>query len=186
MVTCSRLRYQDLRGLTRSLSLASPSSRSQVHLTSAAVKDLPSCHLTPWRKEKVSAVPSSFHDHAVARSATIVSGRFCATCWSYMTRLLKMPMAGRSAAPVASSCNDTLAGLSKNEIFRTPPVFCADAVVVAQSASSNRLAAARFRKVRFMTCPPTVRGRGPIDRSRDHAVFIVYANAAALPVQPDV
>src|SRR5207248_6081220 len=79
-----------------------------------------------------------------------------------------------------------LAGLSKNEIFRTPPVFCADAVVVAQSASSNRLAAARFRKVRFMTCPPTVRGRAPIDRSRDHAVFIVYANAAALPVQPEV
>src|SRR5438034_10726601 len=60
-----------------------------------------------------------------------------------------MPMAGRSAAPVASSCNDMLAGLSKNEIFRTPPVFCADAVVVAQSASSNRLAAARFRKVQI-------------------------------------
>ena len=40
--------YQDLRGLRRSFSLDLPVSRSQVHLTSLAVKGLPSCHLTPW------------------------------------------------------------------------------------------------------------------------------------------
>ena len=48
-LTESRLRYQDLRGLVRSLSAPLPRIRSQVHLTSAAVKDLPSCQLTPWR-----------------------------------------------------------------------------------------------------------------------------------------
>ena len=47
----------------RSLSLPVPISRSQVHLTSAAVKGLPSCHLTPWRSGKVSSLPSSLHSH---------------------------------------------------------------------------------------------------------------------------
>jgi hypothetical protein len=50
-----RFAYQDLRGLRRSLSLAVPVSRSQVHLTSLAVKRLPSYHLTPWRSGKVSS-----------------------------------------------------------------------------------------------------------------------------------
>src|SRR5262249_36596225 len=71
VVTSSRLRYHDLRGLRRSLSLDLPVSRSQVHLTSLAVKGLPSCHLTPSRNGKVSSVPSSLHDQPVARSGTI-------------------------------------------------------------------------------------------------------------------
>src|SRR5205814_9913616 len=58
-LTDSRLRYQDLRGLTRNLSGALPAIRSQVHLTSLAVNGLPSCHLTPWRNLKVSDLPSS-------------------------------------------------------------------------------------------------------------------------------
>ena len=36
-----------------------------VHLTSAAVNGLPSCHLTPRRSGKVSSVPSSFHAQPV-------------------------------------------------------------------------------------------------------------------------
>jgi hypothetical protein len=41
-----------------------------VHLTSLAVNGLPSRHLTPWRKGRVSSVPSSFHDQLVAKSGT--------------------------------------------------------------------------------------------------------------------
>src|SRR6516164_1712588 len=54
--TSSRLRYQALRGLSRNFSGDLPVSRSQVHLISAAVKGLPSCHLTPCRSLKVSLV----------------------------------------------------------------------------------------------------------------------------------
>src|SRR6266404_7453536 len=127
----SMLLYQDLRGLRRSLSLALPVSKSQVHLTSAAVKGFPSCHLTPWRSGKVSSVPSSLHDHPVARSGTIEARLFCATSCLYMTRLLKTPIIGRLTAAVASSCNDMLAGLSKCDICRTPPGFWASALSAA-------------------------------------------------------
>src|ERR1700730_8941429 len=51
-----------------------------------------------------------------------------------MTRLLKTPIIGRNAAPVASSCSDMLAGLSKNEILSVPPAFCAKAASVDHSA----------------------------------------------------
>src|SRR5207244_8755701 len=85
-VTSSRFLYQDLRGLRRSLSADLPVSMSQVHLTSLAVKALPSCHLTPWRSGKVSSVPSSFQDQLVARSGTIDSMLFCATSCLYITR----------------------------------------------------------------------------------------------------
>src|SRR5712692_1673156 len=40
-----RLRYEDLRELTRSSSLDFSSKRSQVHWTSLAVNGLPPCHL---------------------------------------------------------------------------------------------------------------------------------------------
>src|SRR6266478_4067841 len=53
---------------------------------------LPSCQVTPWRSGKVSSVPSSFHDQAVARSGTIESRLFCFTCWSNTTRLLNTPI----------------------------------------------------------------------------------------------
>src|SRR6516164_2442884 len=49
----------------RNLSLPVPIRRSHVHLTSAAVNGLPSCHLTPWRSGKVSSLPSSLHSHLV-------------------------------------------------------------------------------------------------------------------------
>src|SRR5216684_898606 len=100
---------------------------SQVHLTSLAVNGFPSCHLTPWRSFKVSAVLSSSHDHSVARSGTIEFRLVCATCWSYMTRLLKTPIIGPWDARVASSWIDMLAGLSKKYILRVPPGFCAHA-----------------------------------------------------------
>src|SRR6266851_6113687 len=120
------LSYQDLRGLTRSLSLPVPITRFQVHLTSAAVNGLPSCHLTPWRSGKVSSVPSSFHDQLVARSGTIDCRLFCGTSCLYMIRLLKTCIIGCSAARVDSSRIDMLAGLSKCDSLRMPPCFCAD------------------------------------------------------------
>src|SRR4029077_12106588 len=131
------LLYQDLRGLRRSFSLALPVSKSQVHLTSAAVKGLPSCHLIPWRKGKVSSVPSSLHDHPVARSGTIDCWLFCATSCLYMTRLLKTPIIGRLTAAVASSCSDMLAGLSKCDILNTPPGFWAWAAPVANPVANT-------------------------------------------------
>jgi hypothetical protein len=74
-----------------------------VHLTSAAVNGRPSCHLTPWRSLKVSAVPSSFQAQLSASSGRIVSKLFCAICWSNSTRLLKTPIAGVMAKRVDSS-----------------------------------------------------------------------------------
>jgi hypothetical protein len=61
---------------------------SQVHLTSAEVKGLPSCQTTPWRSLKVSWVPSPFSVQLSARSGLIVSMLFCGFCWSNITRLL--------------------------------------------------------------------------------------------------
>src|SRR6202030_3175658 len=142
-VTASRFRYQDLRGLTRSFSLALPVSRSQVHWTSLAVKGLPSCHVMPWRSGSVNSVPSSFDDQPVARSGTIESRLFCLTCWSNMTRLLKTPIIGRSETIVASSWIDMLAGLSGLYIFRMPPCFCANAGSAANVATSNDAATAK-------------------------------------------
>src|SRR6266436_9272489 len=113
VVTSSRLRYQGLRGLTRSFSLDLPVSKSQVHWTSLAVKGLPSCHLTPWRKRNVSCDLSSSQDHSVARSGTIDCSPLCGTSCLYIARLLKTPIMGPSAAMVASSWIDMLAGLSK-------------------------------------------------------------------------
>jgi hypothetical protein len=54
-----------------------------------------------------------------------------------MTRLLKTPIIGRNAAPVASSWSDMLAGLSKKEILRMPPDFWANAFSAARRAISN-------------------------------------------------
>src|ERR1700674_3749983 len=122
-MTSSRLRYQDLRGLTRSLSLDFSSKRSQVHWTSLAVNDVPSCHLTPWRSGKVSAVPSSFHDQLVARSGTIDLRLLCFTCWSNMTRLLNTPISARLTSGFAPSRIDMLGGLSQIWILRMPPGF---------------------------------------------------------------
>src|SRR3546814_9033896 len=57
--TSLRLWYQILRGFWRSLLSPLSRMRSHVHLTSAEVKGLPSCHLTPWRSLKVNFVASS-------------------------------------------------------------------------------------------------------------------------------
>src|SRR6266478_2059950 len=123
---------------------------SQVHLTSLAVKGLPSCHLTPSRSGKVSSVPSSLHDQLTARSGTIDSMLFCATSCLYITRLLKTPIIGRLAAAVASSWIDMLAGLSKWDILRMPPCFWAKAAGGVDNASSNDPAAASTRRSCFI------------------------------------
>src|ERR1700731_851220 len=70
-----------------------------------------------------------------------------------MTRLLNTPIIGRSAAPVASSCSDMLAGLSKNEILRTPPDFCARAGCATKRRASNGPAVANIPKRGCITPP---------------------------------
>src|SRR4029077_14031837 len=147
-----------------------PISRSQVHLSSAAVNGLPSCHLTPWRNGKVSSLPSSLHDQLVARSGMIESGLFCATSCRNMTRLLNTPIIGRNAAPVASSCSDMLAGLSKNEILRRPPLFWAKAALAEHNAIVSPPTNAKPRSF------PIIGGssrypvwREPVERASYHA-----------------
>src|SRR5712671_5978740 len=149
-MTSSRFRYHDLRGLRRSLSLVLPLSISQVHLTSWAVKGLPSCHLTPSRSGRVNSVPSSFQDQLVAKSGTIDAILFCGTSCLNMTRLLNTPIIGLWVAAVASSWIDMLAGLSKWGIFRMPPGFWANAVCPMDNASDSAPAAARTRRSRFI------------------------------------
>src|SRR6478752_5175023 len=80
-VTSLRLTHHDLRGFLRSFD-SLLASMSQVHFTSALVNGLPSCHFTPSRSLKVSAVPSAFQVQLVARSGTIDASLFCATFWS--------------------------------------------------------------------------------------------------------
>src|SRR5437667_7372599 len=149
----------------RSFSFALPLSRSQVHLTSWAVNGLPSCHLTPWRSGKVNSVPSSLEDQLVASSGTIDRMLFCGTLWSYTTRLLKTPIVGRTAAAVDSSRGDMLAGLSKWEILRTPPAFCATAASAANNANDSEPATVSTRRPRFIPRPPFLfyePGSGPV------------------------
>src|SRR5262249_19006938 len=125
VVTSARLAYHGLRGLMRSFSADLPVKRSQVHLTSVAVKGLPSCHLTPLRNGRVNSVPSSFQFQPVASSGTIACMLFFGSSCLNRTRLLKIPMPGRLAATVDSSCTDRLAGLSKCGTRRIPPDFWA-------------------------------------------------------------
>src|SRR5437773_12016997 len=100
VVTSARLRYQVSRGLSRHFSLLRPSSRSQVHLTSAAVKGFPSCHLTSRRNLNVISVPSSFQLQLVASSGRIVASVFCLVYLSLGTRLLGAPIIGMTVDQV--------------------------------------------------------------------------------------
>src|SRR6266446_4569690 len=143
VVTSSRLRYQGLRGLTRSFSFDLPVKRSQVHLTSFAVNGLASCQVMPWRSGNVSSVPSSFHAHPVARSGTIELRLFCGTCSSNKTRLLKTALTGRVATGVASSWIDMLAGLSIMYCRKIPPCFCANTGAALDIAISTPPATAK-------------------------------------------
>src|SRR5580693_9774319 len=122
-----------------------------------------------------------------------------------MTRLLNTPIIGRSAAPVASSCSDMLAGLSKNEILRTPPDFCARAGCSARRRASNGPAVANIPKRGCITPPPAVfstlrahpslraqrsnlGGPSPVDRACFVATLLAMTTelGAQLFVQPDV
>src|SRR5438874_5262107 len=160
-MTSSRLRYQDLRGLTRNFSVDLPVIRSQVHLTSAAVNGLPSCHLTPSRSLKVSSFPSSLHDQLEARSGTIELRVFCGTCWSNITRLLNTPIIGPSTTIVDSSWIDTLAMLVPSGILRTPPDFCAKAGSLAHRPASAPHATKKLRSFAFICLRPSRRVGSP-------------------------
>src|SRR5260221_349646 len=137
VVTLSTLAYQPLRKLTLKLSGAVPASRSQVHFTSAAVKGLPSCQLTPLRRAKVSFLPSSLHVHFSARSGTMPSRLFCRLCGSNITRLLSTPIIGITTEIVPSSWIDMLAGLSRWVTRRIPPGFWAQAAANGRTVAST-------------------------------------------------
>src|SRR5215510_12968939 len=150
----SRLLYQDLRGLTRNLSLDVPASKSNVHWTSLAVNGFPSCQLTLSRNGIVSSVPSSLHDQPVARSGTTASRLFCGVCWSNTTRLLNTPIIGPSAKTVASSWIDMLAGLSGLYILNMPPGFWANA---GSPANSRQQPSCQHQRARMLLhCVPPV------------------------------
>src|SRR4051812_16401770 len=76
VATSLMLNHHVLRGFLRSLPLTLPVSMSHVHLTSAEVNGLPSCHFTPSRNWKVSVRSSSLQAQEVPRSGTILSSRF--------------------------------------------------------------------------------------------------------------
>src|SRR5665213_413791 len=80
-VTSVTFAYQSLRGFLRNLSFDFSWIRSKVHLTSAEVNGLPSCHLTPCRSLKVSVFLSPLQAQLSARSGTMVSMLFCAMLW---------------------------------------------------------------------------------------------------------
>src|SRR5262249_18109783 len=69
-----------------------------------------------------------------------------------MTRLLNTPIIGRNAAPVASSCSDMLAGLSKKEILSVPPAFWAKAPSEKHSAISSPPTIATARSFPIIGC----------------------------------
>ncbi len=75
-LTCS---YQVLRGFCRNFCCDLPISMSKVHLTSAEVNGLPSCHFTPWRSLKVSVLLSLTQAQLSASSGMMLSILFCAS-----------------------------------------------------------------------------------------------------------
>src|SRR5215472_8487596 len=134
------------RGLLRMMSSFSsplPITASNVHLTSALVNGLPSCHFTPWRSLKVSFVPSSFQLQLSARSGTMWSGLLRFSLGSNTTRLLKTAMKGWFTEMVDSSWIDALGGLSRWEIRKVPPAFWAstgDAAITQAAQDAARSA----------------------------------------------
>ena len=87
----------------------------------------------------ISTLLSVLHDHSVARSGLIVSGRAISCCWSYITRLLNTAIKGCMAVIDDSSCNDALLGFSRSGKRSVPPCFCAraGAVIAASRIISN-------------------------------------------------
>src|SRR3984893_4055317 len=115
-------------------------------------------------RERLAVVPS----HAVAQregqfGSFLVRGpaggqirddRPHAVLWYVLPvhyEVIENPIIGRSAAAVDSSRSDMLAGLSKWEILRIPPVFWAKAASAAVSASDSTPAAASTRRSRFIS-----------------------------------
>src|SRR4249919_2941440 len=93
-VTSLTSSYQDFRGFCRNFCCDLPINMSKVHLTSAEVNGLPSCHLTSLRNLKVSFLLSLLQAQLSARSGTIDSTLFCGTSCLNTTRLLNTGMKG--------------------------------------------------------------------------------------------
>jgi len=75
---------------------------------------------------------------------------FCGTCWSKMTRLLNTAIIGATVEIVTSSSVDMLAGLSRWEIWRTPPGFCADVAPAMRHTTSSPAAPATTLRQGFI------------------------------------
>ena len=137
VVTLSILVYQPLRKFSLRFSLALPVSRSHVHFTSAEVKGLPSCQVTPCCRTKVRVLPSSLQLQLLARSGTMSSRLFWRSCWLNSTRLLNTPIMGSTTEIVPSSWIDMLAGLSRWVMRSIPPRCCACAFPVGKASASR-------------------------------------------------
>src|SRR5260221_238886 len=68
-----------------------------------------------------------------------------------------MPIIGRSAAAVASSCTDMLAGLSKCETCRIPPRVCAAADPAATVAAKRKAVTANVHRLALVIYAASVR-----------------------------
>src|SRR5437879_13381213 len=106
-----------------------------------------------------------------------------------MTRLLKTPIIGPSAAIVDSSWIDIEAGLVTNGMRRMPPGFSATAVPAAVVARSS--AAAKFVMVRRIADPPNPspdRHRGEFETTLfiEPGVFPAVASEVAFYLHSDV
>src|SRR5262249_39331994 len=101
---------------------------------------------------KVIAFLSALQLQDLARSGTIVSGLFCGLLWSNSTRLFITGIIGIIVELVAVSWIESVGGLSRGYIFRTPPLFCAEAAVEQARAAIRPPRKIIGRIVRF---PPS-------------------------------
>src|SRR5262249_38284625 len=141
--TASRLAYQSLRGLIRSLAGASGASRSmsKVNLTSFDVNGLPSCHFTSLRRKNTRFRKLSCQDHFSARSGTIVSMLSVGLVGSKNTRLLKHGKDGKLVEYVAASCTAKPCGRSSRSMtLIVPPCFGVCAEVAEATMTVERSA----------------------------------------------
>jgi len=108
----------------------------------AAARDLASADAATAKAKLLRPTQPEHDDPNIAAALAAASGKSAAP-QSLSDRLAALRArrlrvgAPRGAAAVASSCNDMLAGLSKCDIFNTPPGFWANAVSPASIPSNS-------------------------------------------------
>src|SRR5450830_240021 len=121
---------------------------SSVHLTSAEVKGLPSCHLTPLRRWKVSVL-LSLETSQLSASA----GRSLKSL-SYSTRPSKTLALKKPVGAAVFNAEVRITGSGWMIAVSVPPRVCANAFAV--KASVTAVAASSLNTVLFMWCFPSV------------------------------